>query len=299
VRIADTNTLTGMFQRFQFDITEFVTIGGSIDEWNSLAPTDLAWSCACHTLELNARLLWPERRPMKPTWILLGIWLCGGSIPTMATARAQAKTSFPLQVGQNRRHLVDARGTPFLYQADTPWMIFLKLTEAEAKDYIARRREQGFNALQVQLTGFLGMTNRAGELPFDGTPPAQDFTRPNEKFFAQVDRVMREARRQGMLLAIAPLWSGCCGRRRRRWRQTVDITLATVPASTVVAYAVEETVPASFTVESVTESGAFDAGTRKVKWGPFFDATARSLQYRLVAASGFSGTATVSGLRQL
>lgn len=118
---------------------------------------------------------------------------------------------FPLKVSEHRRHLVDQRGTPFLYHADTPWMLFTKLTEAEAKEYIARRKEQGFTALQVQLTGFLGMTNRAGELPFAGTPPEQDFAQPNEKFFAHVDRVLAEAQRQGMLLAIAPAWSGCCG----------------------------------------------------------------------------------------
>ncbi|MHC1763067.1 MAG: glycoside hydrolase family 140 protein [Verrucomicrobiia bacterium] len=119
--------------------------------------------------------------------------------------------TFPLQISENRRHLVDQKGVPFLYQADTPWMLFVKLSEAEAKEYIARRKEQGFTALQVMLTGFLGMTNRAGELPFAGTPPEQDFARPNEKFFAHVDLVVAEARRQGMLLAIAPAWSGCCG----------------------------------------------------------------------------------------
>ncbi len=106
---------------------------------------------------------------------------------------------------------MDQRGTPFLYNADTPWMLFTKLTEPDANEYIARRKEQGFTALQVMLTGFLGMTNLAGELPFAGTPPEQNFAKPNEKFFAHVDRVMAEAQRQGMLLAIAPAWSGCCG----------------------------------------------------------------------------------------
>ncbi len=62
------------------------------------------------------------------------------------------------------------------------------------------------------LTGFLGPTNRAGELPFAGTPPDQDFARPNERFFAHVDRVIAEAERQGVLLAVAPAWSGCCGK---------------------------------------------------------------------------------------
>jgi len=41
------------------------------------------------------------------------------------------------------------RGAPFLYHADTPGMIFLKLTEPEAKDYIVRRKEQGLTALQA------------------------------------------------------------------------------------------------------------------------------------------------------
>lgn len=131
-----------------------------------------------------------------------------GLLTAVATA---AEPKFPLQLSDNRRRLVDQRGTPFLYHADTPWMLFTKLTETEAKDYIARRKEQGFTALQVMLTGFLGMTNRAGELPFGGTPPEQDFTQPNERFFAHVDRVVSEAQRQGMLLAIAPAWSGCCG----------------------------------------------------------------------------------------
>lgn len=106
---------------------------------------------------------------------------------------------------------MDQRGAPFLYQADTPWMLFAKLTEAEAEDYVARRKEQGFSVLQVQLTGFLGMTNLAGEFPFAGAPPEQDLARPNETFFAHVDRVVANAQRQGMLLAIAPAWSGCCG----------------------------------------------------------------------------------------
>jgi hypothetical protein len=132
-------------------------------------------------------------------------------VAVLARGLAAAEPAFPLKISEQCRHLVDARGTPFLYHADTPWTLFLKLTEAEAKDYITRRREQGFNALQVQLTGFLGTANRAGELPFAGTPPEQDFTRPNEKFFAHVDRVVGEVRRQGMFLAIAPLWSGCCG----------------------------------------------------------------------------------------
>jgi Protein of unknown function (DUF4038)/Putative collagen-binding domain of a collagenase len=133
-----------------------------------------------------------------------------GLLSAIASFAGEA-AQFPLQIREDRRHLVDQRGTPFLYHADTPWMLFTKRTEAEARDYLVRRKEQGFTALQVMLTGFLGMTNRAGQLPFAGTPPEQDFARPNELYFAHVDRVVADAQREGMLLAIAPAWSGCCG----------------------------------------------------------------------------------------
>ena len=132
------------------------------------------------------------------------------SAATASAADALA-ARFPLQLSENRRHLVDQRAQPFLYHADTAWMLFLKLTEAEAAEYLAARRAQGFNAIQVQLTGFLGATNRAGDLPFAGTPPEQDFERPNEAFFAHVDKVAAQAEKLGLLLAIAPAWSGCCG----------------------------------------------------------------------------------------
>jgi len=141
---------------------------------------------------------------MKRLLVIIGMGL--ELLPGLA-----AQPAFPLKISENRRHLEDQQGTAFLYQADTAWMLFFKLTEAGAGEYIARRKEQGFNTIQVQLTGFLGTTNLAGELPFAGTPPEQDLARPNEKFFAHVDRVLEGAQREGMLLAIAPAWAGCCG----------------------------------------------------------------------------------------
>lgn len=127
-----------------------------------------------------------------------------------ATAFADRPT-FPLKPDNEGRHLVDQNGKPFFYNADTAWMLFLKLNEAEAEEYFAAREAQGFNAIQIILTGFLGMTNLDGELPFAGTTNVQDFARPNEKFFAHVDRVVDRAAKRGLFLAIAPAWFGCCG----------------------------------------------------------------------------------------
>lgn len=120
-----------------------------------------------------------------------------------------ASPARPLKISPNRRHLVDQQNQPFLYHADTAWMLFFKLTAAEAAEYLAARKAQGFNVVQVQLTGFLGTPTTSGDLPFP--PPIHDFSEPNESFFAHVDKVVAEAARQGLVLAIAPAWSGCCG----------------------------------------------------------------------------------------
>jgi hypothetical protein len=129
--------------------------------------------------------------------------LCGQ--PVLGAA---AKPVFPLKASENRRYLVDSAGKPFFYHADTPWMLLLALNSAEAEEYLRDRKAKGFTALQIMLTGFLNSKNRAGQLPFHGD---HDVSRPNEAFFAHADAIIRKATEMGFLLAIAPMWSGCCG----------------------------------------------------------------------------------------
>ena len=102
---------------------------------------------------------------------------------------------------------MQANGTPFFYQADTPWHIFFDLNFEDVEYYIKRRKEQGFNTLQIMLTGAKGQLNLEGESPFLGD---HDFSRPNERFFSRVDRIIEIGRKYNMYLAIVPLWAGCC-----------------------------------------------------------------------------------------
>ncbi len=115
---------------------------------------------------------------------------------------------FPLRVSDNGRYLTDAEGKPFFYQADTPWMLLFRLTLPEAEEYMADRKAKGFSALQIQMTGFLGMKNRADQSPFDAD---NDLSKPNEAFFAHADKVIQKGADLGLLFLIAPMWSGCCG----------------------------------------------------------------------------------------
>jgi hypothetical protein len=139
-------------------------------------------------------------RPILFTIFLFPLW--------DAESQAAGSPVFPLKVSADHRYLTDQKGAPFLYQADTAWMIFFKLSEKEASGYFAARKAQGFNVIQVQLTGFLDSTTATGDRPF--APPAFDFSEPVESYFAHVDRVVAEAGRQGLMLAMSPAWSGCC-----------------------------------------------------------------------------------------
>ena len=79
--------------------------------------------------------------------------------------------------------------------------------------------------------------------------------------------------------------------------RTFPVTLAVTPDSAVTEYSIVETLPAGYTV-AVDADGVYDATTHSLRWGPYFDNTARQWTYQLTApastlgAVSFSGTAT-------
>ena len=73
------------------------------------------------------------------------------------------------------------------------------------------------------------------------------------------------------------------------------VTITVTPGASVSAYAVEDMIPSGWTVTGINESGIFDSVNHKVKWGPWFDDSPRTLTYTLVVPSSFTGTATLSG----
>lgn len=127
-----------------------------------------------------------------------------------------AQTSFPLRVSENRRYFVDQKGEPFLYNADTGWRLFLSATTEEAREYLVKRKQQGFNTIQVMLAFTPEDTNRYGARPF---PDNNDFLKPNETFFNHMAEVIRIADSLSMLMVIAQPWLDCC---RTGWGGGVD-----------------------------------------------------------------------------
>lgn len=79
-----------------------------------------------------------------------------------------------------------------------------------------------------------------------------------------------------------------------RFRVLID----TSPASETSVYAIEEIVPAGLTLhpESISDSGAWDAISRKVRWGPFFDEASRTLSYEVTVPAGASAPKLFQGI---
>jgi hypothetical protein len=85
-------------------------------------------------------------------------------------ASAARPAVHPLRVSPDRRHLVDARGAPFLYLADTAWQLFHRLTREEAQRYLDDRVGKGFTVVQAVVLGLDGLDvpNAYGEHAFVG-----------------------------------------------------------------------------------------------------------------------------------
>jgi len=75
----------------------------------------------------------------------------------------------------------------------------------------------------------------------------------------------------------------------------LTVTLNVAPAITVTAYAVQDLPPTGWSVSNISGGGAFDSATAMVKWGPFFDNTARSLTYQVTPPSSGTGVQTFAG----
>ena len=103
------------------------------------------------------------------------------------------------------KHFILRDGKPFFWLGDTGWELFQRLNRGEADYYLNRRAEQGFTVIQaVVLAEFDGLhiPNANGDLPLNFDDP----TKPNEKYFEQVDYVIDKAALVGLTIALLPTW---------------------------------------------------------------------------------------------
>ena len=129
--------------------------------------------------------------------------------PAPAPAPAAGQAAFPLHLEAGKRYLIDAAGTPFLMQGDSPWSLIVQLTREQVDVYLDDRRARGFNTLLVNLLEHAFANNPPknvyGQGPFL-TPG--DYSTPNEEYFAHADWVIRRAGEKGFLVLLVPSYLG-------------------------------------------------------------------------------------------
>jgi hypothetical protein len=75
----------------------------------------------------------------------------------------------------------------------------------------------------------------------------------------------------------------------------VTVTLQANPGAQVLAYVVEDVLPANWTASNISDNGLFDPITQKVKFGPFLDTSARTLTYSATPPATASGQVQFTG----
>jgi hypothetical protein len=143
---------------------------------------------------------------------LLLAWLV--ACPARAQADPPAKPASPpaaksvkslrLAVSPNGRHFVDQDGKPFFYLGDTAWLLFQRLDHDELEEYLQDRVRKGFTVIQAYVIRGLGERHPDGNRSLLGEPPFvdRDPTRPNEKYFENVDYVINRANELGLVMGL-------------------------------------------------------------------------------------------------
>ena len=112
-----------------------------------------------------------------------------------------------LQVDENKTNFT-LDGKPFFYLADTIWSAFTNVTEEEWEYYLKRRKEQGFNVLQVNtMPQWDRCMSDIGIYPF-ATEDGQifDFTKWNQEYYEHAKQMCQKAVDMGFQLALVVLW---------------------------------------------------------------------------------------------
>lgn len=114
-------------------------------------------------------------------------------------------------ISENHRYLVDEKGAPFFYLADTAWELFHRLNREECDLYIKDRAAKGFTVIQAvavaELDG-ISTPNAYGFFPFvDENPELPDVKDgPDNDYWDHVDYIVEKANESGLYIAMLPTW---------------------------------------------------------------------------------------------
>jgi len=135
----------------------------------------------------------------------------------------QQRVAWPLKVSENKRYLVDQHARPFFINGETAWKIMNYQRLEEMDDYLDNCKKNGINTVLFVFMPFQGETDAYGNEPF----LENDLTRPNEKYWENVDALVSKADERDLLLLGVMLWhkddqNGLDGSRRNPLKYSLE-----------------------------------------------------------------------------
>ena len=122
-----------------------------------------------------------------------------------APGRVPADRKTGIRISENGRHFVDLEGKPFFWQGDTQWELLHLFSVSDAKELLMERRSQGFNVVQVMVTGvYPEWGAMKGMKPWRETSAWLDNNplTPNEEYFRRADAIIAAAEECGIVLIL-------------------------------------------------------------------------------------------------
>jgi hypothetical protein len=126
-------------------------------------------------------------------------------VPVLVPSPVPSGGSANIRVSGNNRYFVDANGKPFFWQGDTEWELFHLFSVADAKELLLDRRNQGFNVIQVMVTGVYPEWDASkGMKPWKEQQAWLDNNplTPNEEYFKRADAIVAAAQEDGIVLVL-------------------------------------------------------------------------------------------------
>jgi hypothetical protein len=105
-----------------------------------------------------------------------------------------------LRVSADRRYLIHADGTPFLWMGDTGWNAAWKSTTPEWQEYVDTRARQRFSVVQIVATGTVGRNSTIQ--PASGHAPFTTDGAPNHPFWLDLEQKIAYANDRGLIVLL-------------------------------------------------------------------------------------------------
>jgi hypothetical protein len=110
-----------------------------------------------------------------------------------------------MRISENGRYFIDEKGDPVFWQGDTEWELFHLFSAEDAGALLRERSKQGFNVMQVMVTGVYpewGAMKGMNALRDMEAWLNNDPLKPNDAYFKRADAIVAAAEECGVTLVI-------------------------------------------------------------------------------------------------